>query len=153
MKGEFSITIGTQASAYPLGVRMRPDPTLFQYRISSGVAKAWDESLVAASSKIQFILAMAQTRPAQTFYGQQVFVGYGSPTKTRERVIVFAFDGFSRAQLMRNATSWGINFEASVEKDACFDHLCLPRIHRTRRDHLQIIKTEISDFQPSRIAY
>jgi circadian clock protein KaiC len=50
----------------------------------------------------------------------------------KERAILFAYEE-SRAQLMRNGTSWGIDFE-QMEQDGPFeDYLRLPRVHRPRR--------------------
>jgi len=62
---------------------------------------------------------------------------------TQERVDRFAF-GRNRAQPCAIATSWGIQL-SRWRRDACSDHLCLPRIHGTRRPSFKIIKTEISD--------
>jgi circadian clock protein KaiC len=67
-----------------------------------------------------------------------------------ERAILFAYEE-SRAQLSRNASSWGIDFE-EMERKGLLKLLCTYPESAGLEDHLQIIKSEISDFKPSRIA-
>ncbi|XTZ11626.1 MAG: ATPase domain-containing protein, partial [cyanobacterium endosymbiont of Rhopalodia inflata] len=56
-----------------------------------------------------------------------------------------------RAQLSRNAFSWGIDFE-DMERKGLLKLLCSYPESTGLEDHLQIIKSEISEFKPSRIA-
>lgn len=67
-----------------------------------------------------------------------------------ERSILFAYEE-SRAQLSRNAFSWGIDFE-DMERKGLLKLLCSYPESTGLEDHLQIIKSEISEFKPSRIA-
>jgi circadian clock protein KaiC len=67
-----------------------------------------------------------------------------------ERAILFAYEE-SRAQLLRNAYSWGINFE-EMERKGLLKILCAYPESAGLEDHLQIIKTEIVNFKPARIA-
>jgi len=71
--------------------------------------------------KDSIILATGATGTAKPYLCQASLWRNGHHNK--ERVIVFAFEE-SRAQLMRNATSWGINFEQDGEGLACFGSIC-----------------------------
>jgi circadian clock protein KaiC len=67
-----------------------------------------------------------------------------------EKVILFAYEE-SRAQLSRNAYSWGINFE-ELEHQGLLKIICTYPESTGLENHLQIIKSEISHFKPARIA-
>jgi len=67
-----------------------------------------------------------------------------------EPAMLFAYEE-SRAQLFRNASSWGIDFE-ELEKKGLLRILCSYPESAGLEDHLQIIKSEIADFKPSRMA-
>jgi circadian clock protein KaiC len=67
-----------------------------------------------------------------------------------ERAILFAYEE-SRAQLSRNASSWGIDFEG-LEQKGLLKIICAYPESAGLEDHLQIIKSEIATFKPSRIA-
>ncbi|MCY7278891.1 MAG: type IV secretion system DNA-binding domain-containing protein, partial [Phormidesmis sp. CAN_BIN44] len=67
-----------------------------------------------------------------------------------DRAILFAYEE-SRAQLSRNAYSWGINFE-DLEQKGLLKIVCAYPESAGLEDHLQIIKSEIAEFKPSRIA-
>jgi len=70
--------------------------------------------------------------------------------RREERAILFAYEE-SRAQLSRNAYSWGIDFE-EMEKKGLLKLLCSYPESAGLEDHLQMIKSEIEEFKPSRIA-
>jgi circadian clock protein KaiC len=67
-----------------------------------------------------------------------------------DRAILFAYEE-SRAQLSRNAYSWGIDFE-ELEQNGLLKILCTYPESAGLEDHLQIIKSEIAEFKPTRIA-
>jgi circadian clock protein KaiC len=67
-----------------------------------------------------------------------------------ERAILFAYEE-SRAQLSRNASSWGIDFE-ELEQQGLLKIICAYPESAGLEDHLQIIKSEIAEFKPARIA-
>jgi circadian clock protein KaiC len=67
-----------------------------------------------------------------------------------ERAILFAYEE-SRAQLSRNASSWGIDFE-DLERQGLLKIICTYPESTGLEDHLQIIKSEIAEFKPARIA-
>jgi len=66
------------------------------------------------------------------------------------RALLFAYEE-SRAQLFRNAYSWGIDFE-EMEQKGLLKLLCAYPESAGLEDHLQMIKSEIAEFKPSRIA-
>ncbi|HBW57948.1 MAG TPA: circadian clock protein KaiC, partial [Oscillatoriales bacterium UBA8482] len=67
-----------------------------------------------------------------------------------QRSLLFAYEE-SRSQLFRNASSWGIDFE-EMESKGLLKILCSYPESTGLEDHLQIIKSEISEFKPDRIA-
>ncbi|MDF5713594.1 MAG: circadian clock protein KaiC [Rhizonema sp. NSF051] len=146
MKGEYPFTITNQGiNIFPLGA-MRLTQRSSNVRVSSGV-KTLDEMCGGGFFKDSIILVTGATGTGKTLLVSK-FLQDGC--LNGERTILFAYEE-SRAQLSRNATSWGINFEE-------LEHLGLLKITCTYpestglEDHLQIIKSEISDFKPSRIA-
>jgi circadian clock protein KaiC len=70
--------------------------------------------------------------------------------KNGDRALIFAYEE-SRAQLSRNAYSWGVDFE-EMERKGLLKIICAYPESTGLEDHLQIIKSEIADFKPSRIA-
>lgn len=66
------------------------------------------------------------------------------------KTLVFAFEE-SRAQLLRNAIGWGIDF-SKWEESGLLKIICEYPESRGLEDHLLIMKKEIESFQPTRIA-
>ena len=67
-----------------------------------------------------------------------------------ERAILFAYEE-SRQQLTRNASSWGTDFD-KWESSGLLKIICVYPESSGLEDHLQVIKSEIESFKPSRIA-
>jgi len=67
-----------------------------------------------------------------------------------ERAILFAYEE-SRQQLTRNASSWGTDFN-KWESSGLLKIICVYPESSGLEDHLQVIKSEIESFKPSRIA-
>ena len=146
MKGEFPFTMGAHGvSVFPLGA-MRLTQRSSNVRISSGVP-ALDEMCGGGYFQDSIILATGATGTGKTMlvskFVEDAYVN-------NERAILFAYEE-SRAQLLRNATSWGIDFE-KMESDGMLKIICAYPESTGLEDHLQIIKTEISQFKPSRMA-
>jgi circadian clock protein KaiC len=97
--------------------------------------------------KDSIILATGATGPGKTLLVSK-FLQEGC--RQGERAILFAYEE-SRAQLSRNASSWGIDFE-ELEQKGLLKLLCTYPESTGLEDHLQMIKSEISQFKPSRIA-
>ncbi|MBR8833567.1 MAG: circadian clock protein KaiC [Stigonema ocellatum SAG 48.90 = DSM 106950] len=146
MKGEYPFTITNSGiNIFPLGA-MRLTQRSSNVRVSSGV-KTLDEMCGGGFFKDSIILVTGATGTGKTllvskFLQDGCFNG--------ERAILFAYEE-SRAQLSRNAFSWGINFE-ELEHLGLLKIICTYPESTGLEDHLQIIKSEISEFKPFRIA-
>ncbi|HEY9694213.1 MAG TPA: circadian clock protein KaiC [Oculatellaceae cyanobacterium] len=146
MKGEYPFTITNNGiNIFPLGA-MRLTQRSSNIRVSSGV-KTLDEMCGGGFFKDSIILVTGGTGTGKTLLVSK-FLQEGC--MSGERAILFAFEE-SRAQLSRNASSWGINFE-ELERKGLLKILCTYPESAGLEDHLQIIKSEIAEFQPSRIA-
>ncbi len=146
MKGEYPFTITNDGvNIFPLGA-MRLTQRSSNIRVSSGV-EILDNMCGGGFFKDSIILVTGATGTGKTLLVSN-FLQDGC---TRgERAILFAYEE-SRAQLSRNASSWGINFE-ELERQGLLKIICTYPESTGLEDHLQIIKSEISEFKPSRIA-
>ncbi|HEY9877966.1 MAG TPA: circadian clock protein KaiC [Leptolyngbyaceae cyanobacterium] len=146
MKGEYPFTITDEGiNIFPLGA-MRLTQRSSNARVSSGVTTL-DEMCGGGFFKDSIILATGATGTGKTLLVSK-FLEDGC--KTGERAILFAYEE-SRAQLSRNAYSWGIDFE-EMEREGLLKIICAYPESAGLEDHLQIIKNEISQFKPSRMA-
>ena len=146
MKGEYPFTITNDGiNIFPLGA-MRLTQRSSNARISSGI-KTLDEMCGGGFFKDSIILATGATGTGKTLLVSK-FLEEGC--RQNERAILFAYEE-SRAQLSRNASSWGIDFE-EMERKGLLKLLCSYPESAGLEDHLQMIKSEISEFKPSRIA-
>ncbi|MDX2215111.1 MAG: circadian clock protein KaiC [Oculatellaceae cyanobacterium bins.114] len=146
MKGEYPFTITNQGiNIFPLGA-MRLTQRSSNTRVSSGV-KTLDEMCGGGFFKDSIILATGATGTGKTLL---VSMFLQDACKVGERAILFAYEE-SRAQLSRNAYSWGIDFE-DLEQKGLLKIICAYPESAGLEDHLQIIKSEIAEFKPSRIA-
>ncbi len=146
MKGEYPFTITNDGiNIFPLGA-MRLTQRSSNVRISSGV-KTLDEMCGGGFFKDSIILATGATGTGKTLLVSK-FIQEGC--HQGERAIIFAYEE-SRAQLSRNANSWGVSFE-EMERRGLLKLLCSYPESAGLEDHLQIIKSEIEEFKPARIA-
>ena len=146
MKGEYPFTITNDGmNIFPLGA-MRLTQRSSNVRVSSGV-KTLDEMCGGGFFKDSIILATGATGTGKTLLVSK-FLQNGC--MNGDRTILFAYEE-SRAQLFRNASSWGIDFE-DLEAQGLLKLLCAYPESAGLEDHLQIIKSEITEFKPSRIA-
>lgn len=146
MKGEYPFTITNQGiNIFPLGA-MRLTQRSSNVRVSSGI-KTLDEMCGGGFFKDSIILATGATGTGKTLLVSKFIQ---NACLQSERAILFAYEE-SRAQLSRNAYSWGINFE-EMEQNGLLKILCSYPESAGLEDHLQIIKSEIAEFKPSRIA-
>lgn len=146
MKGEYPFTITNDGiNIFPLGA-MRLTQRSSNTRISSGVATL-DEMCGGGFFRDSIILATGATGTGKTLLVSK-FLQEGC--RQGERAILFAYEE-SRAQLSRNANSWGVNFE-EMERKGLLKLLCNYPESAGLEDHLQMIKSEIEEFKPSRIA-
>lgn len=146
MKGEYPFTITNQGiSIFPLGA-MRLTQRSSNARVSSGVPTL-DSMCGGGFFKDSIILATGATGTGKTLLVSKFIE---DACKNGDRAILFAYEE-SRAQLSRNAYSWGIDFE-DLESRGLLKILCAYPESAGLEDHLQIIKSEIAEFKPSRIA-
>ncbi len=146
MKGEYPFTITNQGiNIFPLGA-MRLTQRSSNVRVKSGVVTL-DQMCGGGFFKDSIILATGATGTGKTMLVSK-FLQEGCVQG--ERVILFAYEE-SRAQLSRNAYSWGIDFE-DLEQQGLLKIMCAYPESAGLEDHLQIIKSEISEFKPGRIA-
>ena len=92
-------------SIFPLGA-MRLTQRSSNVRVSSGVPRL-DEMCGGGFFKDSIILATGATGTGKTMLVSKFIE---DACRNKERAILFAYEE-SRAQLMRNGTSWGIDFE------------------------------------------
>ncbi|BAZ07566.1 circadian clock protein KaiC [Calothrix sp. NIES-3974] len=146
MKGEYPFTITNNGiNIFPLGA-MRLTQRSSNVRVSSGV-KTLDQMCGGGFFKDSIILATGATGTGKTLLVSK-FIQNGCANG--EKAILFAYEE-SRAQLSRNAFSWGINFE-ELEQQGLLKIICTYPESTGLEDHLQIIKSEIAEFKPARIA-
>uniref|UniRef100_UPI0032D6DBA4 Circadian clock oscillator protein KaiC n=1 Tax=Synechococcus elongatus (strain ATCC 33912 / PCC 7942 / FACHB-805) TaxID=1140 RepID=UPI0032D6DBA4 len=146
MKGEYPFTINDHGiNIFPLGA-MRLTQRSSNVRVSSGVPRL-DEMCGGGFFKDSIILATGATGTGKTLLVSKFIE---NACQNKERAILFAYEE-SRAQLLRNASSWGIDFE-EMERQGLLKIICAYPESAGLEDHLQIIKSEIGDFKPSRIA-
>ncbi|MGL5870993.1 MAG: circadian clock protein KaiC [Xenococcaceae cyanobacterium] len=146
MKGEYPFTITKDGiNIFPLGA-MRLTQRSSNARISSGVITL-DQMCGGGFFKDSIILATGATGTGKTLLVSK-FIEEGC--RQGERAILFAYEE-SRAQLSRNASSWGINFE-EMESKGLLKLICAYPESSGLEDHLQTIKSEITEFKPGRIA-
>lgn len=146
MKGEYPFTITNDGiNIFPLGA-MRLTQRSSNVRVSSGV-KTLDKMCGGGFFKDSIILVTGATGTGKTLLVSK-FLQNGCVNN--ERTILFAYEE-SRAQLSRNAYSWGINFE-DLERQGLLKIICTYPESTGLEDHLQIIKSEITEYKPSRIA-
>jgi circadian clock protein KaiC len=146
MKGEYPFTLTNNGiNIFPLGA-MRLTQRSSNIRVSSGL-KTLDEMCGGGFFKDSIILATGATGTGKTLLVSK-FLQEGC--LSGDRTILFAYEE-SRAQLSRNANSWGINFE-ELEQKGLLKILCTYPESAGLEDHLQTIKSEIAEFKPSRIA-
>ncbi len=146
MKGEYPFTITNNGiNIFPLGA-MRLTQRSSNIRVSSGV-KTLDEMCGGGFFKDSIILATGATGTGKTMMVSKFLQ---DACQRGDRAILFAYEE-SRAQLSRNASSLGIDFE-ELEQKGVLRIICAYPESAGLEDHLQIIKTEIAEFKPSRIA-
>jgi circadian clock protein KaiC len=146
MKGEYPFTItGDGINIFPLGA-MRLTQRSSNVRVSSGVITL-DEMCGGGFFKDSIILVTGATGTGKTLLVSKFIENACS---TGDRAILFAYEE-SRAQLSRNASSWGIDFE-EMESKGLLKILCAYPESAGLEDHLQMIKSEIAEFKPSRIS-
>lgn len=146
MKGEYPFTMTNEGiNIFPLGA-MRLTQRSSNVRVSSGITTL-DTMCGGGFFKDSIILATGATGTGKTLLVSKFIQ---DACLKGDRAILFAYEE-SRAQLSRNAYSWGIDFE-ELEQKGLLKIICSYPESAGLEDHLQIIKSEIAIFKPSRMA-
>lgn len=144
-KGEFPFTISdTGVSILPLSA-MELKQASTSDRISTGNAEL-DKMASGGLFRDSVILVSGPTGGGKTL--MSTTFTHEACSKD-ERVLILAYEE-SREQLIRNAMSWGVNFE-KLEKDGLLKLICLYPEAMGTEDHLLMIRREIESFNPRRL--
>jgi circadian clock protein KaiC len=142
--GEFPFTITSEGMIILPLAGMRLDQPSSTVRIACG--KELDKMCGGGFFKDSVILVSGPTGTGKTLLSCQFM---DSCCKSGDKGILFAYEE-SKAQLLRNAESWGMNL-AKWEKKGLLRIVCdYPEVMGPE-DHLVIIKKELAAFQPKRI--
>ena len=141
----FSVMEGEGVVVIPL-TAMELTQSSSQARISIGNA-AVDAMCGGGLFRDSIVLASGATGTGKTLLATG-FVAAGAASG--ERGVVFGFEE-SRAQLVRNASSWGYDFPA-METDGLLELCCDYPEARELEDHLITIKRTVDEFRPRRVA-
>ena len=145
-KGEYPLTITNDGiNVLPLSAIQLKQQSSTR-RISSG-NKDLDKMCGGGFFRDSIILISGATGTGKTLM-TSTFVEAGC--KRGERAIYFAFEE-SRQQLTRNALSWGMDFD-KWEKSGKLKIICRYPEIAGLEDHLLLMKKEIEEFKPNRIA-
>ena len=146
-KGEcpFTVVAGSGIVVLPLS-GMELDQRSSNLRITSGSAEM-DEMCGGGFFRDSIILVSGATGTGKTLMVTE-FVDGG--VAAGERCLLFAFEE-SREQLIRNASGWGVDFEA-MEQAGNLRVVCTYPESAGLEEHLLRLKTTIEEFKPHRVA-
>ncbi|MFO1430811.1 MAG: circadian clock protein KaiC [Candidatus Competibacteraceae bacterium] len=145
-KGEYPFTISTNVgiSILPLSARELKQSST-SVRVSSGNAEL-DAMAGGGLFRDAILLVSGPTGGGKTLVAT-TFAAEGC--RRQERVLLLAYEE-SRAQLLRNAQSWGLDFQ-KWEEDGLLRVICQYPEAMGLEDHLLLIQREIEDFRPQRL--
>jgi circadian clock protein KaiC len=147
LKGEHLFTIKSSR-----GMIVVPQEVLnFGYasshdRLPSGIAEL-DAMTHGGFLARSLILASGPTGVGKSLLATQFVIG---GIERGDRGLLFSFEE-SRAQLVRNAEAWGVDFER-LESEGRLRIVAQAPEAASLEDHLLHLKSEMADFQPDRIA-
>ena len=145
-KGEYPFTISsTGISILPLSA-MKLEQKSTDVRITSGVAEL-DRMCGGGFFRDSIILVSGATGTGKTL---TVTTFANGTCEEGERAMLFAFEE-SRDQLLRNGTSWGMKVKTWEDK-GLLKVICRYPETMGLEDHLLLMRKEIDEFKPTRIA-
>ncbi|MBY0503604.1 MAG: circadian clock protein KaiC [Bryobacteraceae bacterium] len=146
-RGEFPFTIvnGEGIVVIPLSA-LELKQRSSSMRVSSG-NEMLDEMCGGGFFRDSIVLITGATGCGKTLITTEFIAG---GAKSGERCLLFAFEE-SRDQLFRNATGWGVDYEA-LEAQGLIKVVCTYPEHEGLEDHLLMIKRAVDEFKPQRIA-
>lgn len=144
-KGEFPFTITDRGISVVQLAAMEMLQTSSKERISTG-SKELDEMTHGGLYKDAIALVSGPTGSGKTL----LCTTFAAEACTNgEKILMYAFEE-SRSQLIRNAESWGYDFE-KMEADGLLRIVCSVPESMGMEDHLLAIRRQIDDFQPHRL--
>jgi circadian clock protein KaiC len=145
-KGEYPFTISPNVgvSILPLSARELKQSST-SVRISSGNLDL-DEMAGSGFFRDSILLVSGPTGGGKTLLAT-TFAAEGC--RKKEKVLLLAYEE-SRAQLLRNAQSWGLDFQ-KWEEEGLLRVICQYPEAMGLEDHLLLIQREIEDFRPQRL--
>ncbi len=146
-KGEYPFTVSEDEALIVIPIsHIELKQRSSDIRISSGISEL-DNMCGGGFFRDSVTLLSGATGTGKTLTVTQ-FIAHGA--MSGERSLLFAFEE-SRDQLFRNASGWGVDFEA-LERKGLLKVICDYPECRGLEDHLVVIKREIEEFQPKRMA-
>jgi len=145
-KGEYPFTISPMlgVSILPLSARELKQSST-SVRVSSGNAKL-DEMAGSGLFRDSILLVSGPTGGGKTLLATTFAA---EACRKGEKVLLLAYEE-SRAQLLRNAQSWGLDFQ-KWEEEGLLRVICQYPEAMGLEDHLLLIQREIEDFRPRRL--
>ena len=146
-KGQFSFTVRPESglTIIPLSaIELKQKSS--QIRISSGNEEL-NQMCGGGLFRDSIVLVSGATGTGKTLMTTEFMAG---GVGQGERSLLFAYEE-SREQLNRNASGWGVDFDA-MERAGQLRVVCLYPETASLEDHLIHIKSVIADFRPTRVA-
>ena len=144
-KGEFPFTISdTGISILPLSVMELKQPSTTE-KVSTGNAEL-DKITNGGIFRDSIILISGPTGGGKTLMST-IFAA--AACKAGEKVLLLAYEE-SHEQLLRNASSWGVDFQ-KWEDEGLLKIICYYPEAMGLEDHLLTIRREIESYQPRRL--
>ncbi len=144
-KGEFPFTMSrTGIHIIPLSAAELKQ-TSSNIRVSSG-NNDLDEMTGGGFFRDAIVLVSGPTGSGKTLMSATFT---GAACENKEKVLLLAYEE-SREQLLRNAMSWGENFQ-NYENEELMKIICVYPEAMGLEDHLLMIRTEIEKFKPDRL--
>lgn len=144
-KGEFAFTISSSGiSILPLSA-MELKQSSTSERVSFGNAEL-DKMAGSGLFRDSVILVSGPTGGGKTL---MCTTFAGESCRVQEKVLFLAYEE-SGEQLLRNAKSWGVDFE-KLEREGLLKVICHYPEAMGTEDHLLMIRREIENFKPKRL--
>ena len=146
-KGQFSFTVGANG-----GLTIIPLSAIELKQRSSDIRTtsgnhSLDQMCGGGFFRDSIVLVSGATGTGKTLMTTEFMAG---GVLNGERSLLFAYEE-SREQLFRNASGWGVDFEA-MERDGWLRVVCAYPETASLEDHLLMTKSVMAEFRPKRVA-
>ena len=144
-KGEFPFTISSSGiSVLPLSAMELKQPSSTE-RVSTGNGEL-DNMTGGGIFRDSILLVSGPTGGGKTLMSTTFA---GTACNNKEKVLLLAYEE-SREQLLRNARSWGVDYQ-KWEEEGLLKIICQYPESMGLEDHLLIIRRDIEEFKPQRL--